>query len=98
MDQSEIVTVANCDFTRCNTAGVWLVNGPRLEPSSSGGFTNRITIRECQFNACGQYSIVDDGGVDHVIRDNNYNYATTAHLRAAGCTKLLVEGGEWEGA
>jgi hypothetical protein len=98
MDQSEIVAVANCDFTRCNTAGVWLVNGPSLEPSSSGGFTNRITIRECQFNGCGQFSIVDDGGVDHVIRDNNYNYATTAHLRAAGCTKLLVQGGEWEGA
>lgn len=98
MDQSEIITVANCDFAACNVAGVWLVNGPDLNPSAAGGFTNRITIRECQFNSCGQYSIIDDGGVDHVIRDNNYNYATVAHLRGAGVTKLLVQGGEWEGA
>jgi hypothetical protein len=98
MDQSEIITVANCDFDSCIKAGVWLVNGPDLNPSAAGGFTNRITIRECQFNGCGQYSILDDGGVDHVIRDNNYNYATVAHLRASGVTNLLVQGGEWEGA
>lgn len=98
MDQSEIVTVANCDVTTCITAGIWLVNGPDLDPSASGGFTNRITIRECQFNGCGQFSILDDGGIDHVIRYNNYNYATVAHLRAAGPTSLLVQGGEWEGA
>ena len=98
MDQSEIITVANCDIAACITAGIWLVNGPDLNPAAGGSYTNRITIRECQFNGCGQYSILDDGGVDHVIRDNNYNYATVAHLRAAGTTKLLVQGGEWEGA
>lgn len=98
MDQSEIITVANCDIAACVTAGIWLVNGLDLNPASSGGYTNRITIRECQFNSCGQFSILDDGGIDHVIRDNNYNYATVAHLRAAGISKLLVEGGEWEGA
>lgn len=98
MDQSEIVTIGNCDIAACLTAGIWLVNGPDLNPAAGGGYTNRITIRECQFNGCGQYSILDDGGVDHVIRDNNYNYATVAHLRAAGVTKLLVQGGEWEGA
>lgn len=98
MDQSEIITIANCDFAACAKAGVWLVNGPDLNPAAGGSFTNRITIRECQFNGCGEYSILDDGGVDHVIRDNNYNYATKAHLRVAGATKLLVQGGEWEGA
>lgn len=98
MDQSEIITVANCDIAACVTAGIWLVNGPDLNPAAGGGYTNRITIRECQFNSCGEYSIVDDGGIDHVIRDNNYNHATTAHIRAAGVSKLLVQGGEWEGA
>ncbi|WP_420128075.1 glycosyl hydrolase family 28-related protein [Longimicrobium sp.] len=98
MDQSEIITVANCDITTCITAGIWLVNGPDLNSTAGGGYTNRITIRECQFNGCGQYSILDDGGVDHVIRDNNYNYASVAHLRVAGVTKLLVQGGEWEAA
>ncbi|HEX7239240.1 MAG TPA: glycosyl hydrolase family 28-related protein [Longimicrobiaceae bacterium] len=98
MDQSEIITIENCDIAACNKAGIWLVNGPDLHPSAGGGFTNRITIRECQFNGCGQYSIIDDGGLDHMIRDNNFNYATTAHLRAAGVSNLLVQGGEWEGA
>lgn len=98
MDQSEVAVVAGCDITRCNTAGIWLVNGPDLNASANGEYTNRITIRECQFNTCGEYSIIDDGGIDHVIRDNNYNYATVAHLRAAGVSNLLVQGGEWEGA
>jgi hypothetical protein len=98
LDQSEIVTIETCDIAGCGVAGIWLVNGPDLTAGEGGGFTNRITIRECQFNGCGEYSIVDDGGVDHVIRDNNYNYATAAHLRAAGVSTLLVQGGEWEGA
>lgn len=98
LDQSEIVTISTCDIAGCGVAGIWLVNGDDLTPGVGGGFTNRITIRECQFNGCGEYSIVDDGGIDHVIRDNNYNYATNAHLRAAGVATLLVQGGEWEGA
>lgn len=98
LDQSEIVTISTCDIAACGVAGIWLVNGADLTPDVSGGYTNRITIRECQFNSCGEFSIVDDGGIDHVIRDNNYNAATNAHLRAAGVSKLLVQGGEWEGA
>lgn len=97
LDQSELVDIDLCEFSAPAHSGVWIVNGPDLDPGVSGGFTNRITVSRCQINSCGRYGILDDGGYAHAFTDNNYN-GSRNHIRAAGVSGLNIRGGEFEGA
>ena len=49
-DQSELVTVNLCEFQANYLAGVWLVNGMEHTGGARPLYTNRIGIKECQFN------------------------------------------------
>jgi hypothetical protein len=98
LDQSELVDIDLCTIQHQAHSCVWIVNGPDLVPGAITHFTNRISISRCQINGAGQYGILDDGGVTHALRDNNYNGCGVAHIRAAGVTNLLISGGEYEGA
>jgi hypothetical protein len=96
-DQSELADVDLCDFEAPLTAGVWLVNGPDHTSGASTGFTNRISVKRCQFNANAGtgIAIIDDGGLCHSFEDNNYS-GWLYHLRSANGTALRIIGGEWE--
>jgi hypothetical protein len=102
LNQSELVDIDQCTIQMQSLASVWLVNGVDITPTAGGGFTNRISVTRCQLNGAFDgvsegYCILDDGGVCHAFRDNNYNGSVT-HIRAAGVSNLLVSGGEFEGA
>jgi len=95
-DQSEIATIDNSVFDSQTTAGVWLVNGADRTASASLNFTNRITISRNQFNhGASAYNIVDDGGVAHTIRDNNFN-GGLENLRVCGLQDGVISGNEFE--
>ena len=102
LNQSELVDIDLCTIQMQSLASIWLVNGYDLTPTAASGYTNRISVTRCQLNAASDgvgegYGILDDGGVCHAFRDNNYNGSWT-HIRAAGVSNLLVSGGEFEGA
>jgi len=100
LDQSELVHIDHCDFEGqlAGGSGIWLVNGTDLTPTALPGFTNQITVRDCQFNAgVNTYGVVDDGGASHTFQDNNFNACKT-HIRAAGVIPLLIVNGEYESA
>jgi hypothetical protein len=102
LNQSELVDIDLCTLQLQSLASIWLVNGTDITPTASYGFTNRISVTRCQLNGAydgvGEgYCILDDGGICHTFRDNNYNGSVT-HIRAAGVGTLLVSGGEFEGA
>jgi len=97
-DQTEIATLDKCELIHgSGKTGVWIVNGADHTVGASKGFTNRITISACQFNGAGGglENILDDGGVNHTIRDNNFNDGTMA-LRAAGVSGISFTGNESE--
>ena len=99
LDQTEIAKIDDCEFVHPGgTTGVWLVNGPDHTSGANTGYTNRITIAHCQFNGAsgGLENILDDGGVNHTIRDNNFNGGTVA-VRAAGVAGVALLGNESEG-
>lgn len=98
LDQSELVDIDLCTIQHQSHSCVWIVNGPDLVPGAATHFSNRISVTRCQINGGGRFGILDDGGVTHAFRDNNYNGCGVAHIRAAGVTNLLVSGGEYEGA
>jgi hypothetical protein len=98
LDQSELVDIDLCTIQHQSHSCIWLVNGPDLVPGAALHFTNRISVNRCQINGAGQFGILDDGGVTHAFRDNNYNGCGLAHIRAASVTNLIVSGGEYEGA
>jgi hypothetical protein len=98
-DQTELAQIERCDFNLPAVGGVWLVNGTDY----SGGarnYTNRITIRDCQFGALpgvSSYGIVDDGGASHSFIDNNY-YGFINQIKVAETYCLKIDGGEFEDA
>ena len=101
LDQSELVEVSKCGFASCGTGGLWLVNGADHTVGASGNYTNRITVEKCQFNlgaTAGIYGIIDDGGLSHTFRDNNFN-GCDVQMRIAGVQGgLVIEGNQMEGS
>ena len=100
LDQSELVDIDLCEIGGQNDGGaaVWIVNGPDLTPGVAADYSNRISIKRCQINQYPTvYGIVDDGGMNHVLEDNNYNGCLN-HIRAAGVYPLDIRGGEFESA
>lgn len=95
LDQAEIVSIRQCDFENQTTGAIWLTNGAEKSAGASELFTNRITVRECQFNANAGCFIVDDGGVAHVYADNNFNHGDT-HIRICGAEGVYISGNELE--
>lgn len=94
LDQSEDVVIDCCEPSSFypGGAGIWLVNGPDLNPDASATFTNVVTIRDCHLNVMsGSYGIVDDGGCAHVIRGGDFNGGINA-IRAAGVAGLQLDG------
>jgi hypothetical protein len=100
LEQSELVDVDLCEIGGQNDGGaaVWIVNGPDLTAGAASGYSNRISVKRCQINQYPTvYGIVDDGGMNHVVEDNNYNGCIN-HIRAAGAYPLDIRGGEFESA
>lgn len=102
LNQSELLDIDLCTIQLQSLASIWLVNGYDITPTAAAGYTNRISVTRCQLNGAydgvGEgYCILDDGGVCHAFRDNNYNGSQT-QIRAAGVANLLVSGGEFEAA
>lgn len=97
-DQTEIASAVQCEFLHgSGQTGVWLVNGADHTALANKNFTNRIVIAGCQFNGTGSAleNILDDGGVNHTIRDNNFNAGGLA-LRASAVSGLSFTGNESE--
>jgi len=98
-DQTELAQIERCDLNLPAVGCVWLVNGTDY----SGGarnYTNRITIRDCQFGALpgvSSFGIVDDGGASHSFIDNNY-YGFINQIKVAETYCLKIDGGEFEDA
>lgn len=97
-NQTELAEIDLCLIEFQSYCNIWLVNTGGLLGTEDAGYTNRITISRCQLNSGGSYNIVDDGGLAHVYRDNNYNGAGDYHVRAAGVADLAIVAGEWEAA
>ena len=99
LDQTEMSDIEDCSFAIGDGnkhCGVWIVNGPNKNQGAEPFWTNRISIKKCEFNGGpGSVFIWDDGGVSHVFEDNNYNGAGT-HIIATGVNSLRVTGGEYE--
>lgn len=81
-------------------ANVWITNGPDRTPGMAQGFSNRVTI-DGQLNINGAsitaYNIIDDGGSNHTISDNNCNGASIP-MRFAGVLGLRINNTEVENA
>lgn len=97
LDQSELASVRKCGFNAHGTAGLWIVNGPDHTASASVDYTNRIVVDDNKFNvgtSC--MCLVDDGGTNHTITNNNFN-SGSIQLRIAGVRNALISGNEFEG-
>ena len=98
-DQTEIATIDNCEYgpSATTTGDIWLVNGADHTGGALINFTNRITLTRNQHNSNPGITaqIIDDGGTNHSIRDNNFNSGLAA-IRAAGVYGLIIEGNESE--
>ena len=98
LDQTELAIVQECVFGSHTNGSIWLVNGTARDGSGATYYTNRITIRNNQFNegaTCDE--VVDDGGYVHVIENNNFN-AGAIQIRAAGAKNIRITGNEMEGS
>lgn len=99
-DQTETSVISECIFDSYLTAGIWLVNGnDHAGGSVSRRFTNVITIRNSQFNVAQESTaigILDDGGGNHRIIGNNFEYGG-AMMKAAGVVGLVIENNTSEG-
>jgi len=78
LDQTEVSTFSKNHFFALGFgagACIWLVNGPSRNAGADLFFTNRITIDNNQINpnSSGARGILDDGGLQHSIIDNNIN-------------------------
>lgn len=64
---------------------------------ASNAFTNQLIFDGCQFNGttAGVAHVVDDGGVNHVFRDCNFD-GCQQFIRVADVRNFLVYGGEYE--
>ena len=97
-DQTEISNIDLCEFIAGdNCVGVWLVNGPDHTPGALKNYTNKINITRNQFNATADCiaNILDDGGTNHSIENNNFN-AGQIGVRASGAYALIIAGNESE--
>lgn len=100
LDQSALTDLDECDFEifgAGKTGGLWLANVADHSPGASLGFTNRISVKRCQFSGDVGTAIIDDGGNVHVYEDNNYN-GCARHGHFVGVSGLSIRGGEYEGA
>ena len=93
LDQTEAVRIDSCELSSgvSGGAGLWIVNGPDLNPAALGEFSNLISVRDCNANAAvsGCYGIVDDGGDDHKFDNVGFNGGVNG-LRAAGVGGLVI--------
>jgi hypothetical protein len=98
LDQSEIVEVRGCIFDSFTRYGVWLLNSDQHTPGALPGFTNQITITNCQFNVGAESDVCinDEGGGPHRFVSNNFQGGQTA-LWAAGVVGLTFSANEIEG-
>lgn len=97
-DQTELATIDTCYFGANLTGGLWIVNGPDHTLGADVGYTNKITVKNCQFNeGASAYCIIDDGGISHAFLHNNYNGGLN-HIRFANAAEVSVEDSELEGA
>jgi hypothetical protein len=97
-DQTELSDINLCELQQQITGGVWLVNGPDYTTGAGTQYTNRISIKCCQFNqpATG-YCIIDDGGYVHTFDANNFN-GGLSHIRNAGQINVSITNNEFESA
>jgi pectate lyase-like protein len=97
-DQAEIVKLRQSIIDNgggiANSANVWITNGDEHTPGMATGFSNVIEIRDNQFDAA-NYGVIDDGGDNHTIEDNNFN-GHTVPLRVAGATSVVIRGNTFE--
>jgi hypothetical protein len=75
-------------------ANVWITNGDEYTPGMSTGFSNGIVLRNNQFNAAA-VGVMDDGGANHVIENNNFN-GNMIPLRIAGVSSPRIVGNTFE--
>jgi hypothetical protein len=101
-DQSELADVDLCSFGAFLTGGVWLVNGADHTMGANSGYTNRISVKRCEFNgnaggggAAQGTGIIDDGGTCHHFEDNNLNLCVN-HYRLAGGIDIKISASEHE--
>jgi hypothetical protein len=98
LDQSELVDIRGCIFDSFVTYGIWLLNSDNHTPGALPGFTNQITIENCQFNV-GRNSNVcinDEGGGPHRFVSNNFEGGQSAFW-ASGVVGLTFVANEIEG-
>lgn len=95
-DQTELGSVMFSQLEFPILAGLWLVNKDDHTCGGLGQFTNRIAVKENQFND-GSIQLIDDGGVSHDISNNNFNGGAT-HIRIAGTVSARIGINEMEGA
>jgi hypothetical protein len=99
LDQTELADIIASRFDQQARACVWLVNGEdHLGKGSAvkAGFTNRISVQNCQLNpnATGT-GLIDDGGYTHYIQGNNFNKGKN-NIRLAGIDVCWIANNELE--
>lgn len=95
-DETEVAAISQCVFNDQTHSSAWLVNDASHVSGAAGGFTNRIIIEGCQLSTAQHNLLTDDGGVNHTVRDNNFNGGVTAAVRIAGTENFIFEGNEME--
>jgi hypothetical protein len=94
LNQSEAVSIRDCQITGQLTASMWMTNGPSSLPGSSGAnynYTNSITVESCSINpGTGAYCIQDDGGQNHTYREVNFEGGLGAFRIAGSPSTVMV--------
>jgi hypothetical protein len=89
IDQTEVSTFESLTIETPTRACIWIVNGADVTAGVESGFTNMITIRDCQINL-GAWGIADDGGYGHYVSGCNFNGQSVGWGRFAGVTLTRV--------
>lgn len=78
-------------------ANIWLVNGSDRRPGADKQYTNQAVINFNNFNCKSSQArcVLDDGGIAHEYRGNNYN-GGRIQLEAKEVNGMIIDGGEWE--
>ena len=77
------------------SANVWIVNGSDRVRAQAAGFTNSVTINANQLNGA-SWNILDDGGSNHALTNNNCNGATRVPIQAAALQAFVIDNNEIE--
>jgi len=77
------------------SANVWIVDGPDRVKGQAPGFTNSVTINANQLNGA-SWNILDDGGSNHALTNNNCNGATRVPIQAAALQAFVLDNNEIE--